>query len=78
MNEKQLLRAKKMIENDRLGLVYGSEDLIRRDVENLLSQYFSLSAPLVITLTKAGNKIKIKIDTECTGIKRFSLLDSGG
>lgn len=78
MNGRQLLRAKKMIESDRLGLVFGSEDLIRRDVENMLSQYFSLSAPVIINLTKINGKIKIEILTECSGVKRFVVLDADG
>ncbi len=72
MNGKQLSRAKKIIENDRLGLVYGSEDLIRRDVESLLREYFSLTSPVTISLLKNGDKIKILIETECSGVKRFA------
>ncbi len=63
-----------MIENDRLGLVYGSEELIRRDIESLLTEYFALTAPVSVSLTKAGDKIKIKIESECSGVKRFVIL----
>lgn len=74
MNEKQLSRAKKIIENDRLGLVYGSENLIRRDVENLLREYFALTSPVTISFFKNGDKIKILIETECSSVKRFNTL----
>ena len=62
MNAKQLSRAKKMIENDRLGLAYGSEEIIRRDREALLKEYFALTAPVTVNLVKEGDKIKIRID----------------
>ncbi len=63
-----------MIENDRLGLVYGSEELIRQDIENLLTEYFALTAPVSVSLVKTGDKIKIKIESECSGVKRFVIL----
>lgn len=63
-----------MIENDRLGLVYGSEELIRRDIENLLTEYFALTAPVSVSLVKSGDKIKIRIESECSGVKRFVIL----
>lgn len=77
MREKQILRAKRIIERDRLGLCYGSEDLIRRDIENLLSEYFALTKPIEIKLVKEANKIKIVIEGECSGVKRFITLSGG-
>ena len=40
MKGKQITRTKRLIETDRLGFVNGSEELIRRDIENLLGEYF--------------------------------------
>lgn len=74
MNGKQLSRAKKIIENDRLGLVYGSQDLIRRDVENLLREFFALTSPVTISFFKNGDKIKIVIETECSSVKKFNTI----
>lgn len=77
MSEKQILRAKRIIERDRLGLCYGSENLIRRDVEGLLSEYFALTKPVEIKLVKEADKIKILIEGECSGVKRFITLNGG-
>lgn len=76
MKNKQLLRTKSIIDNDRLGLVYGAEEIIRRDIEDLLKEYFSLSAPVDIKLTKNGQVINIQIFSQCTGVKRVTLLKS--
>lgn len=71
---KEILRAKKIIERDRLGLCYGSEDVIRRDIENLLSEYFSLTKHIEVKLIKENDKIKILIEGECSGVKKFITL----
>lgn len=74
MTNKQIARAKKIIENDRLGLVFGTEDLIKHDIESLLLEYFNLTMPVKITLNKKGDKIQITITTECQSVKRLSLI----
>ncbi len=68
---KQLSRTKKIIENDRLGLVCGSEEIIRSELENLLGEYFSLSEPVKIEFLKKGDKIEITVSATCSGVKRF-------
>ncbi len=69
--KKQLSRAKKIIENDRLGLVCGSEEIIRSDLENLLREYFSLTEPVKIEFSRTNDKIEITISATCSGVKRF-------
>ncbi len=70
----EILRAKKMIESDRLGVVYGTEDLIRRDLESLLKEYFCIDKPLKIEIIAKGERISLNISTDCASIKRFNLL----
>lgn len=60
-----------MIENDRLGLVYGSEEIIRSDIESLMAEYFSLTEPVKIQFCKKLDKIEITVSAKCSGVKRF-------
>lgn len=74
MHGKQIARAQKIIDEDRLGLVVGSEELIRRDVTGILKEYFNLTAPVYIGLEKSGDRILVRIETECSGVKKFVIM----
>lgn len=71
---KSLKRVKKMVESDRLGLCFGQEDLIKRDIERVLCEYFNLSKPIEIRLIPMGEKISIEILGECVSVKRINFL----
>ena len=52
MKTKQISRTQRLIETDRLGFVNGSEELIRRDIEGLLGEYFCLNGPVKLKINK--------------------------
>ena len=74
MKGKQITRTKRLIETDRLGFVNGSEELIRRDIENLLGEYFCLSGPIRLKIDKNYDKIEISVVAESSSVKRFNLI----
>ena len=74
MRDRQISRTKRLIEADRLGFVSGSEEIIRRDIEGLLSEYFCLNSPVKLKLNKSCDKIEISIVAEGTSVKRFNVI----
>ena len=74
MKGKQITRTKRLIETDRLGFVNGSEELIRRDIENLLGEYFCLNGPIKLKIDKNFDKIEISVVAESSSVKRFNLI----
>ena len=70
----QLNRAKKILESDRLGLQIDAENLIRRDIESLLGEYFNLKKPPLVTLDGESENIVITVEAVAKGVKRFNVL----
>lgn len=70
----QLNRAKKILESDRLGLQIDAENLIRRDIESLLGEYFNLKKPPFVTLDGESENIVITVEAVAKGVKRFNVL----
>ena len=74
MKDKQISRTMRMIETDRLGFANGSEELIRRDIEALLGEYFCLTRPVKLKINKNNDKIEILVVAESSTVKRFNVI----
>ena len=61
----------KVIENDRLSAFSDSVSIIENDIFKVLKEYFSLSAPPEIEITKNGDKYAVFISAVCDGLKSF-------
>ena len=67
-------RIQKMIESDRFGFVNGSKEIIRSDIEELLSQYFYLPEHVKIELIGSGEKFDLSIKACDCRLRSFNVL----
>ena len=74
MLKSKISRVKQVIESDRLGVSSGMKEIIRRDAERLLSQYFTLNRPVTLKISGEGGKISVIVEADCASAKRFNLL----
>lgn len=74
MKKENYSRVKKMIENDRFGMVGGSKELIVSDIRALLEEYFTLSSPVKMEIEGDGAEFTLVITCEGARVKRFNML----
>lgn len=67
-------RATRILESDRTGISADAEELVRRDVERLLSEYFCLKCRPRVILCGDGETVKIEINAEAKSVRRFNIL----
>ena len=67
-------RMKKMIECDRFGFADGSKDMIRKDIEDVLNEYFYIPSHIRIELDKNGERFDLKISATNCSLKSFNVL----
>lgn len=68
-------RAKRMIDNDRIGISVNAEALIKRDIIKLLEQYFVVSGNVKVEIISEREKFNISVYADLKDIKRFKMLD---
>ncbi len=67
-------RIKKMIESDRFGFVNGSLNLIKRDLENVLNEYFCLTSPCEIEFYGEEENFDLIITIKGSAVRSFNML----
>ena len=67
-------RIMRMIESDRYGFANDSKDIIRGDIEAVLSEYFYLPSHVKIQLDKNGDRFDLKISAENCSMRNFNVL----
>lgn len=69
-----LSRVKAVIESDRLNVSDNFDELITADLLDVLSEYFDLLTPPVLTVSKENGGYLIKIQALSGRIKNFGVL----
>ena len=67
-------RAQKMLESDRLGISYDAENVIKRDIESLLSEYFYLKKRPEVIIDGDKTHVEINITAVAKSVKSFNIL----
>ena len=67
-------RAQKMLESDRLGISYDAENVIKRDIESLLSEYFYLKKRPEVIIDGDKTHVEINITAGAKSVKSFNIL----
>ena len=65
-------RAQKMLESDRLGISYDAENVIKRDIESLLSEYFYLKKRPEVIIDGDKTHVEINITAGAKSVKSFN------
>lgn len=72
--ERKYERVRQMIESDRFGIFGDAKDMIRRDVEGLIEEYFALTSPVRLEVEGEEDEFTIVITCHGSRFKRFNLL----
>ena len=72
---KELLRINNMINNDRVVLAESFERLFKRDLLNLLNEYFEIKNDAEIGLKSIAGEYIISINAKAKSIKKFKSLN---
>ena len=67
----ELARLENVISLDRLSLNKNFNELLVKDLENLLKEYFDISSNIEVSLLKAENKYFVKIECNAVRVKPF-------
>lgn len=67
-------RAEKILESDRIGLKSEAEELVKKDIESLLCEYFCLEKRPKVILGSDGEQITITVEATAKAVKKFNLL----
>ncbi len=68
------LRLKKIIESDRMNFAVSGQELIKKDVTSVLSDYFTLIEPIALNILGKKGEYVIEIIAKADGIKAFKVL----
>ena len=68
------LRLKKIIESDRMNFAVSGQELIKKDVTSVLSDYFTLTEPIALNISGKKGEYVIEIIAKADGIKAFKVL----
>lgn len=74
MSRKELSRLKAVIESDRLTMTNENLALVRRDVAEVLEDYFSLSGEPEINVSAKNGEYVITIKSVAFAVKTFAVL----
>ena len=72
--DKKYERVRRMIESDRYGLIGGAKDMIKRDLEGLIGEYFALTSPVDLDIEGEENEFTIVMTCHGCRFKRFNIL----
>lgn len=70
----EMVRLQSLIECDRLNTGDDFSELVERDVEKLLKDYFDFRLPPKLLIEKCGDKLKINLLLYAERIKNFSVI----
>lgn len=73
-SKKEVLRLQNLIENDRLKINGDFEELVMRDIDKILKEYFDYKNMPQIAIVKNNGKYKINISVCSTRIKSFGVM----
>lgn len=73
-NVNELLRIQNVIENDRLCIGKGFNDLLMADLTKLLKDYFDFSDSIEVEVTKVKSEYKVNFSLTASRIKTFNVL----
>lgn len=71
---KELKRIKQVLENDRLGISGNCKEVLKRDILDLLGNYFELCSNLEIKIESCNNGYNIFIVADAMAFKGFKLI----
>lgn len=74
MSRKELSRLKAVIESDRLSMTNENLALVRKDVAEVLEDYFSLSEEPEINVSAKNGEYIITIKSVAYAVKAFAVL----
>ena len=74
MKSSDALRLKRAIESDRISMTATSTELILKDVEIVLQDYFRLIGSPTISLNYKNGRYVVEITFEADALKTFALL----
>lgn len=74
MSRKELSRLKAVIESDRLAMTNANLALVRKDVAEVLEDYFSLSEEPEINVSAKNGEYVITIKSVAYAVKAFAVL----
>ena len=67
-------RAQRILESDRFGFVSGSKEMIRADIEDVISEYFYVPGHVKIELDPTGDTFSLSIKAEHCTLRSFNVL----
>ncbi len=70
----ELIRIQNIIENDRLNMGKGFNQLLTADVTKLLNDYFDFSGQVEVEITKTKGGYKVNFSLIASRIKTFNCL----
>ncbi len=73
-SSKEISRIISLIENERLSIKNNFEDLLIKDLERVLKDYFELASNPSVEILKKDKKYEININFLANSIKSFSTL----
>ena len=73
-NQNELLRLQSVIENDRLSVGNGFNDLLINDLTKLLKDYFDFSNNIEVEITKSKGEYIVSFSLIASRIKTFNFL----
>lgn len=68
------VRAQKMLDSDRLGLSFDAESVIKKDLEDVLREYFVLKKTPEVLIEGDKTRVEIKITAIAKSVKNFNIL----
>lgn len=76
MRNENSLRLKKVIESDRMSLTAESNELILRDLESVLSDYFHLTEKPTLFIGVKNGEYKVEVKFSADALKTFAKVPS--
>ena len=71
MKNENFLRLKKVIESDRMSITAESAELILRDLQFVLGEYFIISEKPALSIAVKNGDYKVEIKFTASGLKTF-------
>ncbi len=71
---RELIRLQNIIENDRLSIGKGFEDLFLNDLSKLLNDYFEIKQKPILSVEKIGGAFNVTVCFESSSIKSVKFL----
>ena len=71
------LRLKKIIESDRMNFAVSGQELIKKDVTSVLSDYFTLTEPIALNISGKKRRIRYRDYRESRrhkGVQSFAVI----